>query len=319
MNVCSKCGIYEVHEKVYVKGTAEWTYVNGEGELLMCKSKIIAVANQKGGVGKTTTCQNLSHALLEMGMRVLAVDFDPQMNLTTSCLVDEEKLPPMNVSTLMERMLSDQILPPPENYIVHAGGLDILAGSKELARQEKILLTEMGTETFLRAVLAPLRNIYNFILIDTNRAASPLMVNALTAADSVLIPLTPEFFSVEGLSDMVTTILKTRRRLNPDLSFEGLLFTISDTRTNLYRQTRTEISEAFQGDIPIFETPIPRTVQVGEAIRRGLSVLQYAPGSPASAAFRVLAKEVIANAGFQNKTHQACEHFERTGCAGRSA
>lgn len=284
----------------------------------MSEHKIITVANQKGGVGKTSVCQNLSYALTELSYKVLAVDFDPQMNLTISYIIENEALPAHNVNTLMDILLTDQDLPPAEEYIVHTDGPDILPGSKELSKQEKILLTEMGTERFLKEILEPLRPDYDYIIIDTNRAASPLMINALTAADSVLIPVTPEFYSTEGLTDIITTILKNKRRLNQGLEFEGIVFTICDLRTNLYKETRADVITAFGSDIKIFNTPIPRTVQVGEAVKRGMPVLKYDPSSTASGAFRALAEEVILN-GCKDTARPADEYVARIGGTGKSA
>ena len=279
-------------------------------------SRTIVIANQKGGVGKTATCQNLSFALMEKGLRVLAVDFDPQMNLTTSFIISKDNLPAYTIYDLMALELSDQRLPPQEQSITPFGGLDILAGSKELGRLEKILLTEMGAEGMLRSILTPLRPCYDYVIIDTNRAASPLMTNALMAADSVLIPVTPEFYATEGLTDIITTVLKSRRRLNPSIQFEGIVFTISDSRTNLYKSARAEVESVFQGDIPIFRTFIPRTVHVGEAIKRGLSVIQYDPASPASTAYQALAEEVIEHARSESSAGPAPVYNEGTRRAG---
>lgn len=265
-----------------------------ESQSLQQACKIIVCANQKGGCSKTTICQHLSYALTKLGYRVAVADLDPQMNLTTSMLSDYSEVG-YNLYNLVELMLTDQVLPTPEHYIVQTKGGDILPGSKSLGLLESALLTEMGTEYFLKTILRPLREKYDYIILDTNRVAGPLMINALTAADSVLIPLNPEFYSTEGLSDLITTVLKNKRRLNPNLIFEGIVFSMCDTRTNLYREIRKDVEAAFQGEIRIFQTAIPRTVQVGEAIRRGMTVLEYAPTSKVSAAYREFAKEVLSN------------------------
>ena len=166
----------------------------------MCR--IITVANQKGGVTKTTICQHLSYILAEHGRRVLCVDFDPQTNLSATLLPDGQA-PSLDISGVMTQLLDDQDLPAPSAYIQRCGKVDLIPGSKSLAKLETSLLTEMGTERFLQEVLSPLRPHYDYIIIDTNRAASPLMTNALTAADSALIPICPEFYSTEGLGDLI--------------------------------------------------------------------------------------------------------------------
>lgn len=259
----------------------------------MCR--IITVANQKGGVTKTTICQHLSYILAEQGRRVLCVDFDPQTNLTSS-LLSEGQAPALNISGIMARLLEDQDLPTPSSYIQRCGNVDLIPGSKALAKLETNLLTEMGTERFLQEILSPLRPHYDYIIIDTNRAASPLMTNALTAADSVLIPICPEFYSTEGLSDLIASVLKNRRRLNPGIEFEGIVFSRCNLRTNLYRTTRANVESAFRDEIRVFKTAIPETVKVGDAISRGLTVMEYAPESKASTAYRAFAKELISYA-----------------------
>ena len=259
----------------------------------MCK--IITIANQKGGVGKTVTCQHLAYALTEQGKRVLTVDFDPQINLTATLATNHDSQPKHCIADLMSFMLRDEPLPDASSFVASHGQIDFIYGSKEMSRLESLLPTEMGTEHFLTCILAPLREVYDFIIIDTNRAASPLMVNALTATDSVLIPINPEFYSTEGLSDLITTVLKNKRRLNPKISIEGILFTMCDLRTNLYQNIRNDVEAAFEGEIRVFNTAIPRTVQIGEAVRRGLTVFEYDKTSKAGAAYREVVKELMSH------------------------
>lgn len=264
-----------------------------EADREMCR--IITVANQKGGVTKTTICQHLSYILAEQGRRVLCVDFDPQTNLSATLLPDGQA-PLLDISGVMTQLLDDQDLTAPSAYIQRCGKVDLIPGSKSLAKLETSLLTEMGTERFLQEILSPLRSHYDYIIIDTNRAVSPLMTNALTAADSVLIPICPEFYSTEGLGDLISSVLKNQRRLNPSIQFEGIVLSRCNLRTNLYRTTRANVEKAFQGEIRVFKTAIPETVKVGDAISRGLTVMEYAPDSKASVAYRAFAKELISYA-----------------------
>ena len=268
-------------------------------------NKIIAIANQKGGVGKTTVCQHLACALAETGRRVLCVDLDPQMNLTSSLTREGICAPQIDINDLLYDLLEEAPLPSPLSYVARGGPVDFIPGSKLLSKREGELQSDIGSESFLKEILAPLRASYDYIFIDTNRVASPLMVNALTAADSVLIPLCPDFYSMEGMADLVTNVLKTKRRLNPALQFEGIVFSICDLRTVLYRETRADVTAAYSEKIHIFETAIPRTVKVSDAIRHGLSVMEFDPKSSASAAFRVLTEEVIDCAEQNNASAEA--------------
>lgn len=271
-------------------------------------SRIITVANQKGGVTKSVVCQHLSRVLADKGFRTLAVDMDPQINLTMSLACVDVSQFSCDMNTLLGCLLEEQPLPPTETYIAHSNGVDFIAGSKLLYRQESTLRLEMGSERFLASILSPLRTSYDYIIIDTNRADSPLLINALTAADSVLIPVCPSFYSTEGLSDLVATVLKNRRRLNPSLAFEGILFSNCNLRTRLYRETRFDVEAAFGGEMPIFQTAIPHTVQVEEAVRRGMTVMEYDPISKASTAFRALGEEVIAHASQNTRPEAPAEY-----------
>lgn len=262
----------------------------------MSEHQVICVANQKGGVAKSVTCQHLAYSLAEMGRTVLAVDFDPQTNLTATLSTNVDALPPYDIGTLLDCLLRDDELPQKCEYIASHGKIDFIPGSKDLSRLESVLQSEMGTERFLQVILEPLRAFYDYIIIDTNRATSPLMVNALTATDSVLIPITPEFYSTEGLSDLITTVFKNKRRLNPHIEFAGILFTMCDFRTNLYHSTRKDVEDAFAGEIRVFKAAIPRTVQVGEAVQRGMTALEYDKNSKAGQAYMDFAKELMESA-----------------------
>ena len=247
----------------------------------MESGKIIVVANQKGGVAKTSTVRNLSYALAEMGKKVLVVDFDPQYNLTTSFGVLPTQAP-YNTGTLITNLLLDESLPDTNEFIQKIGSVDLIPSSRSLTVAEANLLN-------------PLRLSYDYIIVDTNPSLGSLTINALTAADEVIIPIDPELFALTGLQALVDTIKKIKRKLNPSIEIGGILFTKCNKRTNLYRRTYGQVTKAFQS-LPIFNCQIPYTVKVGDANSYGMSVMELEQANPASLAYLELAKEVLANA-----------------------
>ena len=243
----------------------------------MESGKIIVVANQKGGVAKTSTVRNLSYALAEMGKKVLVVDFDPQYNLTTSFGVLPTQAP-YNTGTLITNLLLDESLPDTNEFIQKIGSVDLIPSSRSLTVAEANLLMTPDSNDYLAALLNPLR-----------------LSNALTAADEVIIPIDPELFALTGLQALVDTIKKIKRKLNPSIEIGGILFTKCNKRTNLYRRTYGQVTKAFQS-LPIFNCQIPYTVKVGDANSYGMSVMELEQANPASLAYLELAKEVLANA-----------------------
>lgn len=243
----------------------------------MESGKIIVVANQKGGVAKTSTVRNLSYALAEMGKKVLVVDFDPQYNLTTSFGVLPTQAP-YNTGTLITNLLLDESLPDTNEFIQKIGSVDLIPSSRSLTVAEANLLMTPDSNDYLAALLNPLRLSYDYIIVDTNPSLGSLTINALTAADEVIIP-----------------IKKIKRKLNPSIEIGGILFTKCNKRTNLYRRTYGQVTKAFQS-LPIFNCQIPYTVKVGDANSYGMSVMELEQANPASLAYLELAKEVLANA-----------------------
>jgi chromosome partitioning protein len=267
----------------------------------MCK--IIPVANQKGGVSKTTSVRNLSYSLAELGYRVLAADYDPQSNLTASLVVEEENenkdTPKIRttMANLMTMAMDEEELPPKSEYIHQRGKIDFIPNDIHLSVVESNLRMEMGSEKLLFSILEPLREDYDYILIDTNPSLGPLTINALSAADSVLITINPEFYATIGLQDLTKTILKIKRRINPKIEFEGILLTMCDMQTNLHKEVSAEVNEAYRGGMRVFKTSIPRSIRVGEANRCGLSILEYESKSKAGIAYMEFAKELSGYAG----------------------
>ena len=260
----------------------------------MESGKIIVVANQKGGVAKTSTVRNLSYALAEMGKKVLVVDFDPQYNLTTSFGVLPTQAP-YNTGTLITNLLLDESLPDTNEFIQKIGSVDLIPSSRSLTVAEANLLMTPDSNDYLAALLNPLRLSYDYIIVDTNPSLGSLTINALTAADEVIIPIDPELFALTGLQALVDTIKKIKRKLNPSIEIGGILFTKCNKRTNLYRRTYGQVTKAFQS-LPIFNCQIPYTVKVGDANSYGMSVMELEQANPASLAYLELAKEVLANA-----------------------
>ena len=265
----------------------------------MCK--IIVMANQKGGVAKTSSTRNLAYSLAELGKKVLAVDFDPQTNLTISFGVAPAALQE-TAASLMMKLVMDEVLPEKASYILNIGKVDLLPSKKTLTVAEVNLLIERKDDC-LAKLLAPLRADYDYILVDTGPSLGSLTINAFTAADEIIIPVDPELFALVGLKELTETISKIKQNLNPKVEIIGILFTKCSKRTTLYRQTSEQVRSVF-GHLPIFESQIPATVQVGTANSKGLSVMELDAKSPAAAAYMNLAKEVLAYAYSRLLLHQ---------------
>lgn len=248
-------------------------------------AKIIAVTNQKGGVGKTTTAVNLSALVSEAGKRVLIVDIDPQGNATSGLgKADTDS------NTVYEVLLGDA---PAKDAIVPTGyaKLDLMPTSIELAGAEIELVSAEDRESLLKRALEPLKSDYDYIFIDCPPSLSLLTLNALTAADSVLIPIQCEYYALEGVGQLVNTIKLIRRKLNPGLKIEGILLTMYDARTNLCAQVAQEVRNHFRDEA--FDTMIPRNVRLSEAPSYGLPIHLYDARCTGSQAYRELASELI--------------------------
>jgi chromosome partitioning protein len=251
-------------------------------------ARVVAMCNQKGGVGKTTSAINLGAALAEYGRKVLLVDFDPQGALSVGLGVAPHQLECTIYNLIMERgtPAEDAVLP------TRVEGMDLLPSNIDLSAAEVQLVTEVGREQTLGRTIAPLLDRYDFVLVDCQPSLGLLTVNALTCADGVVIPLECEFFSLRGVALLIDTIEKVRERLNPKLKITGILATMYDPRTLHAREVMSRVIEAF-GDT-VFDTVINRTVRFPETTVAGEPITSWAPKSTGAKAYRALAREVIA-------------------------
>ncbi len=256
--------------------------------------KIYMIGAMKGGVGKSVSVFNLAYSLKKRGMKVLAVDFDPQSNLTT-CFGAEDV--DVAIGDLMMYVLEEEDLPEREEYIWERNGVDFIPASIGLSAVEAKLRMEMGTEKMLSSILEPLRGDYDYILIDTCPSMGALTINAMAAADEVIVAVNPQLLAMMGLQDFLKSVKKIKSRINERLNVAGILLTMCDARTILCKTITEQVAETFQGQIRIFKSKIPNTVKVGESVYYSEPLIEYAPESNACKAYEKLAGEVIAYEG----------------------
>ena len=251
-------------------------------------SQVIAIINQKGGVGKSTTAINLAAALGDLGKRVLVVDFDPQGNATSGFGVDKDSLEHDVYDALMNNVpMADVTVSTPVDNVSAAPATINLAGA------EIELVSVMARESVLRYCLEPVREQYDYVFVDCPPSLGLLTVNALVAADSLLVPIQCEFYALEGLSKLLESMRMVKGRLNPSLDIFGVVMTMFDVRTTLSRQVVEEVRDYF-GE-KVFKTVIPRNVKLSEAPSHGLPINLYDPRSKGAEAYAELAKEVVAH------------------------
>ena len=255
--------------------------------------RIIAVANQKGGVGKTTTATNLSACLAEKGKKVLAIDIDPQGNMSSGLGIDKNEVE----NTVYELILEESSL---EDCIIEnvLENVSLLSSNVNLAGAEIELIGIEDKEFILKKQIEKVRDNYDFIIIDCPPSLSTLTVNAMTTADTVLVPIQCEYFALEGLSQLIHTINLVRERLNPTLEIEGVVFTMYDARTNLSLQVVENVKENLNQTV--YKSIIPRNVRLAEAPSHGKPITLYDTKSAGAEAYRDLAEEVIENAEMES-------------------
>ena len=261
--------------------------------------KIILVGATKGGVGKSVSSYNLAYSLARMGKRVLAVDFDSQANLTTCFGVEDPAAVPVTIGHLMMAQIDDEEMPDTSEYIMSRNGVDFIPSSMVLSAVDAKLRLEMGAERMLANILEPLKDSYDYLILDTCPALGALTINALAAADGVVITVNPQLLAMVGLQEFLKTIKKIKSRINPKLEVEGILLTMCEPRTNLCKTISEQVEETFEGQIRVFESKIPSTVKVGESVYYSEPLLEYAPQTKACKAYLDFGKELI---GYESKS-----------------
>ena len=271
------------------------------GDVIAKKATTIAIVNQKGGTAKTTTCENLGIGLAMEGKKVLLVDVDPQGSLTISMGWQQPDELSTTLSTLMAKAMNDQPIQPGEGILHHAEGVDLIPANIELAGMEVALVNSMNREKMLKQVLDSAKREYDYILLDCTPSLGMLTVNALAAADTTLIPMQAQYLSAKGLEQLLQTIGKVRRQINPKLKIEGILLTMTDSRTTYGKQIDSLIRQGYGRKINVFEQTIPRSVRAAEISAAGKSIFAYDPKGKVAEAYKSLTKEVLADADRQRK------------------
>ena len=257
------------------------------------KCKVIAITNQKGGVGKTTTTFNLGVALAKQGKRVLVVDVDPQSNLTTYAGWYDENELKYTLTDLMEQSMNDDEIKIKESILHHSENVDLIPSNLSLSALENSLTYAMSREYTLRNCLSSIKDDYDYILLDCQPSLGMLTINALASANSVIIPVQSEYFALRGMTDLFKIINKVRRQINPTLKIEGALLTLVDSRANLPKEIATQLKDNYGSILKLFNTQIPRAVKTAESTSSGGSVFTYDKSGTVANAYSSFAKEVL--------------------------
>ena len=256
-------------------------------------AQVIALVNQKGGVTKTTSCVNLAAGLAQAGKKVLVVDCDPQASLTISLGNPQPDRLPITLSDMMGKVLNDQPITPGEGILHHPEGIDLMPADIQLSGMEVSLVNAMSRETILRQYLDTVKNQYTHILLDCQPSLGMLTVNALAAANRIIIPVQAEYLPAKGLEQLLQTVAKVRRQINPKLQIDGILLAMVDSRTNFAKEIAALLRDTYGSRIKVFSSEIPHSVRAKEISAEGKSIFAHDPNGKVAAAYQSLTKEVM--------------------------
>ena len=265
----------------------------GKGVFIMEKCKVIAIANQKGGVGKTTTTLNVAIGMARNGYDVLVIDFDPQGDLTSSLGWKTNDALENSVSLMLDDYINDEPIDYDSLILNHPEAVDVIPANIELADFEMRLVSVINREQTLSNCIEPLRSKYDYIFIDCPPSLGMLTVNALAAADEVLIPVQTQYLPAKGMTKLLQTVNKVQRKINCNLKINGIVMTLADSNTNITRSTIETIRESFSKNIKVFDTIIPKGTKASEATTKGISIYKYAKDSKVALAYESLTKEIL--------------------------
>ncbi len=256
--------------------------------------KTISFINQKGGVGKSTSSYALASELSEIGAHILLIDLDPQASLTSLAGIHEPDLVQNSVTDLLSDAIHDKVISTLDVVKQIGENLDLIPSNIQLSGIESMLVNAMSRENILRMCISQIKDSYDYVIIDCMPSLGMLTINALSASDSVIIPVQADFLSIKGLEQLLMTIKKVKRQINPRLKIDGILLTMVDKRTNFSKDIITLLHDAYGGKINIFYSEIPRSIKVAEASAAGVSIFKYDPKGKASMAYEAFAQEVVA-------------------------
>jgi chromosome partitioning protein len=256
-------------------------------------ASVICVSNEKGGVGKSVTSANLSVGLSRQGKKVLVIDADPQGSLTISLGNQQPEKLPITMATVMSNILSETPFNPLDGIIHHSEGIDLMPASIALANTEIALVQAFGREAILKQYIDLVRDEYSHIIIDTSPSLGLLTINALAAANSIIVPVVPKYLDVKGLELLLKTVSKVRKQINSGLAIGGILFTMVTARYNFTKDIIAMIEQAYGGNIHIFKEYIPHSIRAAETSAEGVSIFRHDPRGKVAAAYESLVREVL--------------------------